>query len=143
MTKIQHEQINFATHFQVDLVAEDRARQAILDREIVYLGGLTEKELDERVKSDPRYKELFERFRKEELDRLRADDAPQLPGLERRLQVSNEPSIDIREVVDTINSLKGQGMRNSEILRILRGAYPVGFSRILSNLSVQSALLGN
>jgi len=64
-------------------------------------------------------------------------------GLESRLQVSNEPSIDIREVVDTINSLKGEGMSNSEILRILRESDPVVFSRILSNLSVQSALLGN
>jgi len=70
------------------------------------------------------------------------DDAPQLPELE-PLQQSETTSIDIREVVDTINSLKGEGMSNSEILRLLREADPVGFSRILSNLSVQSALLGN
>jgi len=112
----------------------------------ILFSGLTGEELDERIKSDPRYNELFERFKQEELDRLRGiigvDDAPQLPELE-PLQVSDESSIDMRGVVDAINSLKGEGMRNSEILRLLREADPVGFSRILSNLSVQSALLGN
>lgn len=50
----------------------------------ILFSGLTGEELDERIKSDPRYNELFKRFRQEGLDRLKGDDAPQLSGLERR-----------------------------------------------------------
>ncbi len=42
----------------------------------ILFSGLTGEELDERIKSDPRYNELFKRFRQEGLDRLKGDDAP-------------------------------------------------------------------